>query len=227
MSIKRKRDDKPLDIIKDLEELDQGELSDDSRDTVDELLAKAKAAFENPEMDQDSLQASWTIFKRANSKVKKTKEEITRLQDMIKEKDKENDKMSKELADARKGMDDATKKLDRLNFLFLVGDWCNAINKAVQHYEGPGVKSNLPGSNIITIDANACREYHIRVEGRTQAVADKLADSSKDWTVARKKQCSTTVANVDSEVQKVEDWRGSWITISTTPILFTDNRVSR
>ena len=51
VSRKRRRDVTPFEIMKELKELDQDELSDDSKDIVDELGAKAKAAFENPEMD--------------------------------------------------------------------------------------------------------------------------------------------------------------------------------
>lgn len=117
------------------------------------------------------------------------------------------------------------KELDRLNFLLLVGDWCDVIDKAVKFYEGPRVEPNLPGDNITTIDAKACHEYHIKVEGKKLGVADGFAAPSGYWSAAREHWCSTVVANVDLEVQKVKDWRGSWNSISTTPMQFTGNRL--
>lgn len=117
MSIKRKRDAKPSEILEELMELEAGELSDDSKDIAEELGAKAKAAIVDPKMDQDSLQASWALFKKGQSKGKKAKEEISRLKGVLKELDKEADKLRKEIVDACKGRDEAQEKLRRLKSL--------------------------------------------------------------------------------------------------------------
>ncbi|TPX16366.1 uncharacterized protein E0L32_004015 [Thyridium curvatum] len=203
LTLKRKRDATPAEMLEELEELDRAELSDDSKDLVDELQAKAKAAFDDPELDQDSLKASWTVFDRLYKKVLKGKREVVRLKE-------EKNQLSEKLSEAEQDLGEAASQLNRFGFLFKIGDWCEAIHDAIKYYEERDAKTNhSSNNNVIKRAEDACKFHHLTVDKFPPNKAQGYATNSRQWSAARGKWCTSVVANVEPELKDVGKWKES------------------